>query len=326
MNPKTILLVGHGTRFPGGNAETEAFAARWRIRHPDWRIETCYLEWDAVLLDSGLDHAAAEADEVLVLPLILNAAGHVKQEIPAAVAAARARHPRVHFRIGRHLGVGPVVLGLLQQRLDDLMADLAMPDPRTTGVILLGRGSSDPGANGELARLTRWLYEANDHDLVELAFTAVAWPRLETLVQRQVRLGMLNIGILPVYLFAGRLTERIAAQVEWLRTQYPRIRFGLTRHFGFEAPIHDLLDARVVDAAADRLLDCDGCQYRQWAIGTGHGHGHAHGHAHGHGPGPAHAAVPAHPPEQPHHHPHSPGPGQPGTIAPEAAPHHDHAH
>jgi sirohydrochlorin cobaltochelatase len=61
-----------------------------------------------------------------------------------------------------------------------------MPDPQTTGVILLGRGSSDAGANGELAKMARWLFEDNDHELVDLAFTGVTWPRLETVVQRQV--------------------------------------------------------------------------------------------------------------------------------------------
>jgi hypothetical protein len=92
-----------------------------------------------------------------------------------------------------------------------------MPDPQTTGVILLGRGSSDAGANGELAKMARWLFEDNDHELVDLAFTGVTWPRLETVVQRQARLGMTQICIVPVYLFTGVLMERIKAQVERLR-------------------------------------------------------------------------------------------------------------
>ncbi len=276
MRDTTLLLVGHGSRFRGGNAETMQFAEQWRARHPEWRIATCFIEWDEVLLDTGLDLAARDARRVLVIPFILNAAGHVKMEIPAAVAAARARHPGVEFAVARHLGVGPEVLGLLQARLDGLMDALARPDPRTTGVILLGRGSSDPGANGELARLARWLFEDNDHDLVDLAFTGIAWPRLETVVQRQVRLGMTQIAILPVYLFAGRLTERIAAQVARLRTQYPGIAFGLAEYFGFDPVIFDLLDARALgrdDPMA--LLECDACKYRA-AAAEEHHHDHAH--------------------------------------------------
>lgn len=298
MKDTTLLLVGHGSRYRGGNAESLRFAAQWRDRHPDWRIETCFIEHDEVLLDAGLDLAARDARRVLVLPFILNAAGHVKMEIPAAVDAARARHPDVTFGYLRHLGMGREILGVLQQRLDGLMRGLDMPDPRTTGVVLLGRGSSDAGANGELAKMARWVFEDNQHDLVDLAFTGIAWPRLETVVQRQVRLGMTQIAILPVYLFAGRLTERIEAQVARLRGQYPAVAFALGERFGFDPGIFDLLDARVQAAALSEtgipeagsgdaavadagLLECDGCKYRE-AAQAEHLHDHGHTQLHGH--------------------------------------------
>ncbi|EXJ14470.1 sirohydrochlorin chelatase [Imhoffiella purpurea] len=285
MTETTILLVGHGTRFHGGNAETERFAEQWRTQRPDWHIETCYIEWADRLLDAGLDQTAATARRVLVLPFILNAAGHVKMEIPAAVEAARRRHPGVSFAVLRHLGMGPEIKRVLAEQLDGLMADLAMPDPRTTGVILLGRGSSDAGANGELARMARFVFEETDHDLVDLAFTGITWPRLETAVQRQVRLGMTQIAILPVYLFAGRLTERIAVQVARLETQYPGIAFALAEHFGFDEKIFALLESRVLDAdlPAASLLECDGCKYRTAAQAE-----HLHDHSHTHAPGAQH--------------------------------------
>jgi sirohydrochlorin cobaltochelatase len=184
---------------------------------PDWRIEVCFIEHAEVLLDEGLDRAARGARQVLVIPFILNAAGHVKMELPAAMKRARARHPdRSSFPspASRH---GARDLRRPAGQLDRLMKQLAMPDPQTTGVILLGRGSSDAGANGELAKVARWMFEANEHELVDLAFTGVTWPRLETVVQRQARLGMTQICIVPVYLFTGVLIERIKAQVERLR-------------------------------------------------------------------------------------------------------------
>jgi sirohydrochlorin cobaltochelatase len=279
MRDTSLLLVGHGSRSHGGNAETRQFAEQWQARHPEWHILTCFIEWDALLLDAGLDLAARESRRVLVLPFILNAAGHVKMEIPAAIDAARVRHPAVTFECAPHLGMGREVLAVLQGRLEGLMAELAVPDPRTTGVILLGRGSSDAGANGELARMARWVFEDNDHDLVDLAFTGITWPRLETVVQRQARLGMTQILIVPVYLFAGRLTERIAVQVARLRGQYPGVAFALGGHFGFEEGIFNLLDARAqgLDLPAGGLLECDGCKYRA-AAQAAHLHDHAHTH------------------------------------------------
>lgn len=291
MNDTTVLLVGHGSRNPAGNAEIERFAAQWRTRRPDWRIEVCFIEYAEVLLDAGLDHAAHNARRVITLPFILNAAGHVKMELPAAIERARQRHRGVHFACARHLGMGREILGVLASQLDRLMAELHHPDPRTTGVILLGRGSSDAGANGELAKLARWLFEDSDHDLVDLAFTSITWPRLESVVQRQVRLGMSQIAVVPVYLFSGVLMDRINAQLIRLRQQYPDIAFALGGAFGFDAGVFDLVDARALGAGATEggLLECDGCKYRLAAEAehlhdhshthTGHGHDHHH-HAH----------------------------------------------
>ena len=308
----TVLLVGHGSRKRAGNDEIEKFAALWRERHPDWRIVVCFIEHADVLVADGLEQAAQGARRVVVVPFILNAAGHVKMELPAALAAARTAHPGVEFVLARHLGMGRDVGTVLQARLDHLMRELAVPDPQTTGVILLGRGSSDAGANGELAKMARWIYEDNEHELVDLAFTGVTWPRLESVVQRQAKLGMTQVCIVPVYLFTGVLIERIAAQVERLRSQYPHIAFALAEYFGFDEGIFRILDARVADAlsgaVAGSLLECDGCKYRELAEAehlhdhshtatggcahaehqAGHSHAHGHAHSHEHAPGRSH--------------------------------------
>ncbi len=333
----TFLLVGHGSRNRDGNKEILHFAAQWREQHPTWRIEVCFIEHAEVLLDEGLDRAARDSGRVQVIPFILNAAGHVKMELPAAIERARQRHPGVLFNCTRHLGMGREILGVLQGQLDRLMKSLAMPDPRTTGVVLLGRGSSDAGANGELAKMARWVFEDNDHDLVDLAFTSITWPRLESVVQRQVRLGMGQICIVPVYLFTGVLMERIKAQVERLRLQYPHVSFALGSHFGFDPGVFRLLDSRAAsgpqgqagdDPEAGGLLECDGCKYRLAAEAEhlhdhshthvhgdehGHHHDHDHGHAQGHGApacGHAHGGCHDHGHAHDHTHDHD----------------HDHAH
>ena len=283
-NDTTLLLVGHGSRNRDGNKEILHFAAQWRDRHPEWRIEVCFIEHADVLLNEGLDRAARNgAKRVVVIPFILNAAGHVKMELPAAVEEARARHPGVDFQVVRHLGMGREIFEVLQGQLDKLMKQLDVPDPRTTGVILLGRGSSDAGANGELAKMARWVFEDNDHELVDIAFTGVTWPRLETVVQRQVKLGMTQVAIVPVYLFTGVLMERIKAQAERLQRQYPQVAFALGTHFGFDKGIFELLDSKVSGAELPEgsLLECDGCKYRL-AAEDEHLHDHSHTASHSH--------------------------------------------
>ena len=138
--------------------------------------------------------------------------------------------------------------------------------------------------------MARWLQEAGDHELIDLAFTGITFPRLERVVQRQALIGMRQIVVLPYYLYTGTLMQRIHRQVEHLRAQYPQIRFAASTHFGFEAEIFALLEQRVADLQAgtpDSRLPCDGCSYREIAHDLGHGHSHEHTHQHAHQHAPA---------------------------------------
>lgn len=275
----TILLVGHGSRDVAGNNEIEDFAAGWRTRQPDWNIEVCFIEFADVLVDAGLARAARNARRVIVVPLILNAAGHAKMEIPEHIAAARARFPDTDFIYVPHLGASDAILSILQRRLRQAMRELDMPDPKTTGVVLLGRGASDRMANGDVAKMARWLQEESEHELVDIAFTGITHPRLERVVQRQIKLTMTQIIILPYYLFTGTLIERIKRQVDHLKQQYPYIRFARGEYFGFEKEIYELLEERVRQAGDPMArMPCDGCKYRAFAQTQGVG-AHQHDHA-----------------------------------------------
>lgn len=328
MNSTAILLVGHGSREKSGNDEIEVFAQQWRARQPGWRIEICFIEFSEITMSEGLRRAAMGASRVMVIPLILNAAGHVKMDIPQAIDGARLRFPNVQFLYAPHLTACDHILSIVKRRLKGAMEKLDMPDPTTTGVVILGRGSSDRQANGEMAKMARWVMEETDHELVDLAFTGITWPRLEKAVQRQTRLGMTQVVVLPYYLFNGTLVERITRQVENLKTLYPTVRFASTAYFGFEREIFELLEERVKDlernAPASRM-PCDGCKYREFAVEHGmgghhhddampHHHDHGNEHAphaeHDHAAGQAHGHAHPHAPESGHAHPH----------------HNDHAH
>jgi len=278
---ETILLVGHGSREAAGNEEIERFATLWRERRPDDRIDVCFIEFSDVTLDDGMDRAAKDAQRVIVLPLILGAAGHVKMEIPHHIAHARERHPDVHFVMAKHLGADMRILQALKQELSHAMLALDAPDAKNTGVIVLARGSSDKVANGEIAKMARWLYEETDHEMVDLAFTGITFPKVETVAQRQVACGMKQVIVLPYYLFTGVLIQRIARQVERLATQYPTTTFGLGNYIGFADAIFDLIDERLVEAQGHGgntpiMLECDGCKYRDFAEEHGVGHHHHH--------------------------------------------------
>ncbi len=266
MTNEAVLLVAHGARDPGndGNREVEELAGVWRGRHPEVDIQECWIEHAPVLLEQGMEQAASSLGDtggrLLVLPLILNAASHVKSDIPQAIATARVRHPKVEFRYGHHLGTTEQLLKALRHRLHQTMVELFMPDPRTTGVVVLARGASDIEATGEVAKMAHWLYETTEHELVLPAFTDICFPRLEQVVQRLDTLGASQIIILPYYLFTGRLIKRIKRQVERLARQYPNRAITQADYIGAHEQLLDLLDLRLEQCRdGSALLPCDGC-------------------------------------------------------------------
>lgn len=110
-----ILVVGHGSREEAGNQEVRDFVAQWRLRHPDWRIECGFIEFGRPALDAALLEAGRQAARVIVLPLILNAAGHMRGDIPEAVAQARRQCPDTLFLTALYLSACQPVLQVLQQ-------------------------------------------------------------------------------------------------------------------------------------------------------------------------------------------------------------------
>jgi len=260
MMKQCVLLVGHGSRESSGNREIEKFVTQWRQYQPDWIIELCFIEFAEVLLDQGLDNAANRADRIIVVPLILNAAGHVKMEIPQHLAEARDRHPNKEFFYAPHIGVNDSIFAVIKRQLQQAMKSL-----------------------GEVAKLARWIFEESEHDLVDIAFTGITHPRLESVVQRQARLGMTQLVILPYYLFTGTLMLRIYRQISHLQQMYPNIRFAHGDYFGFELEIFELLSERVAQTVSTQnSFPCDGCQYREFAAAHGKSHSHDHGHHHHH--------------------------------------------
>ncbi len=260
----TILLVGRGSSDKDSLKEAEMFLQHWRNMNPKTRFELCFIEFGDVLLEQGLNHAAIGAKRVIIVPLMLKIDDLVKEALALDLVKARHQNPKVMFYLLKHLEPNDVMLNILKRSLNNVLENMLAPDPKTTGIILVGKGATDKISNSEITKLSRWMFEETEHDLVDVAFTETAYPRLESVVQRQVKLGMTQIAILPYYLFTDTMVKRLGQQVERLQVQYPNITLGLGHYLGFEQEVYDLLDQKVVqfvEGTEKNMLECDGCHY-----------------------------------------------------------------
>ena len=214
-----LFIVGHGSRSAAGVAEFRALTGLVHAHAPHLGLGSGFIELAEPHLDDGLDTlVAGGAGHVVAVPLVLLGARHLKDDGPAFLARARHRHPGVRFSYASHLGLHPLVLEVAEERIRSARGDggNGHGDPAGTAVLVVGRGSTDPDANSDLAKAARLLAEGRDLGEVEPAFVSLASPSVPEGLERCRRLGARRVVVIPYFLFTGVLVERIAAQaVAW---------------------------------------------------------------------------------------------------------------
>ena len=295
MNP--LLIVGHGTKSELGVAEFGQLVEQVRRRAPYADVACGFLELSPPPIQEVVAKLASEHPAIDVVPLVLVAAGHFKGDIPAALARERARHPGLTFRYGRPLGPHPLLLGQLEARLAAVVPRDQWPQ---TAVVLVGRGASDPDANAEVARTARLLQEGRGIGTVETAFISLADPGVPAGLDRAERLGYARVVVLPWFLFAGVLPDRIEHQAGAWAAAHPAVEVAVAGLLGAGPALADVVVERWAELdGGDIRMNCDTCIYRaplpgfESRVGApqvphdhpddpAHDHRHDHDHPHGH--------------------------------------------
>lgn len=318
---EAIVLMGHGSRDAKGAREFLTFAERLsaRLAQP---VYPGFLELADPPIASAIGEAvAAGANSIVAVPWFLLGAGHVKNDVPAALQWAKKRYPHVAIRSGSPINVQPEILALLGDRLAAIDPDHGTGSAQTA-VLLVQRGSSDPEANADVYRVARFLWEGRQYNTVEVAFSGVTRPSIAEGLQRCLKYGPRHILVVPYYLYTGILVERISVIVAEAAAAHPECEFRVASHFGQDTRL-DMLAQRMIAQIKNGIvtMTCDVCQYRvplfgqEFLVGTpqvsDHSHGlrgttmskdgeadHVHRHNHSHQDGHVHAS-------EHHHHSHS---------------------
>src|SRR5215216_4533453 len=205
-----LLVVGHGSRDPRGAREFHELISLLRERDPDLLIEGGFIELSRPPISECVSRLVEEgAREISAVPLMLLAAGHAKDDIPATLVREKMSHPDLNFHYGRALGIRPELLELMDERISAVVPE---EEKEETAFLIVGRGSSDPDANSDLAKMARLFFEGRPYPLVETAFVSLAPPNVPEALERCRRLGARHIAVFSYFLFTGVLEERIREQ------------------------------------------------------------------------------------------------------------------
>jgi sirohydrochlorin cobaltochelatase len=217
--PCSLLLVGHGTRDAAGIAEFLVLVERVRGLITPVPLEACFLELAEPTIAEGLNRLIERgAQQVAVVPLLLTAAGHAKRDIPAAVAEVSEAHPDLTIRYTAALDCHPRIVDLSTRRYDETLAGRIAVPPHETLLLLVGRGSSDPGAVATVRRFAALRGERSKVGRVETCFAAVAKPSLDEMLPFVAAAGFRRIVVQPHLLFQGRLIGDVREAVRQFAT------------------------------------------------------------------------------------------------------------
>jgi sirohydrochlorin cobaltochelatase len=258
-----LMLVGHGTRSADGVAEFCRFVERVRGlaggRLP--AVDGGFIELSQPSVAEAVARmpVAAHPDMVAV-PLVLTAAGHGKGDIPASLARERLRHPGLRWRYGRPLGPHPVLLDVLAARID---AALAGAPRQSAQVLVVGRGSTDPDANAEVAKVARLLWEGRGYAGAEFSFISLTEPSVPAALDKLRRIGADRVVVAPYFLFPGVLPDRVTAQSRQFAARHPGIEVRVAGLIGDCDELAGLVFERYEEAIrGDIRMNCDTCAYR----------------------------------------------------------------
>jgi sirohydrochlorin cobaltochelatase len=277
QGPIGVMICGHGSRNRLAVSEFAQLAQQVRQRLAPVPVEYGYLEFAQPILRDGLDRLRAQGvKHVLAVPAMLFAAGHAKNDIPA-VLNTYAAETGLRIDYGRELGVDLKMIQAAGARVQAALDSAAADDRRAgrepiplhdTLLVVVGRGSSDPDANSNVAKVTRMLVEGFGFGWGETLYSGVTFPLVEPGLRHVVKLGFRRIVVFPYFLFSGVLVSRIVQHSERVAAEHPGLDLRHAGYLGDHPLVVDTFLERVRDVVAgDTAMNCSLCKYRAQVLG-----------------------------------------------------------
>jgi sirohydrochlorin ferrochelatase len=196
MSAPVLLAVAHGSADPRAEQVLDALIARVRSERPDVVAVLAHLGFSEPSVPAALESLARQGvSEVVVVPLLLTAAYHAKVDLPALLSQAALDHPQLAIRQAEVLGPHPLLFELMRRRLAEAGVE---PD---VSLVLAAAGTSDPGANAELADVAASLGAS-------IGFASGA-PAITDVVADLRARGARHVALTTYVLAPGELADRL---------------------------------------------------------------------------------------------------------------------
>jgi sirohydrochlorin cobaltochelatase len=283
---RPLLAIGHGTRNNRGRQTFLDFVETYQQLDTSRPVIPCFLELTEPTIQQGVANCVDRGfTEITALPILLFAARHNKFDVTNELDRAKAPYPQLNFSYGRHFGITPQIMQLWRDRLSEL--DRPENNPHNisradTVLLFVGRGSSDPDANGDVCKLARIMWEGSGYKTVETCFIGISHPRLPEGFDRAYLYQPKRIIVLPYFLFTGTLVEKILDITAQQQELHPELDLVCLPEMGIAPQLLQIVREREIEAQLGQVaMNCEMCKFRLAIADAEREHGHHH-HDHHH--------------------------------------------
>lgn len=263
-----ILICGHGSRDPEGIDGFKELVRSLKPRYPEKVVDYGFLEFAHPVFAAAVERMyISGVRHITAIPAILFAGGHAKNDIPFEMNTLQNQYPDLKIQMGKHIGITAPLLQLAKKLIEQQEAKHSVIDRKEVCLLVVGRGTSDPDANSDIAKFTRMLWEGMGFGFASTAFIGVTTPLLKDALPVLDRLPYRRIIVLPVFLFTGVLLKKIYQQVEEFQPVTSKELIA-TGSFENDELLLQSLDERITEVEnGNPNMNCQLCKYRTQIVG-----------------------------------------------------------
>jgi sirohydrochlorin cobaltochelatase len=137
-----------------------------------------------------------------------------------------------------------------------------------TCLVVIGRGASDPDANGNVAKIARMLHEGLGFGWCEVGYSGVTFPLVEPCLQHATKLGYKRVVVFPYFLFSGILIDRIYGFTDQVAAENLDIQFVKAGYLNDHDQVLATFAERITEQVGEiPPPNCAMCKYRTQVLG-----------------------------------------------------------
>ena len=265
-----LVIAGHGSRDADGTREFEEALMLLKQRQPDRVITHGFLEFAIPTIDEALrENVRMGSRKIVMVPGILFAASHGKNDMPVELLSVKPEFPEVEFHYGGPMGIHPLLLKLFQERIISAEAQSAQMIPRHESLlVVVGRGTTDPDVNSNVNKIARMVEEGMGFGSSYVCYSGTAKPLVADGIARAAQMGYRRVVVIPYFLFTGILIKRIYSAIDEIQPKFPDVEVLKAGYLGVHPHVTDVWIEKAREALVGiNYSNCSLCKYRTQIVG-----------------------------------------------------------